>query len=105
MSEAFPTLEEIERYHQESGANYGPQETPLSVVQWGLLKAACGWHNGSMTNLILRHHKLTEGYPHKPIKLTEMGRKYLWEFSAKPIKEAITLSNLEPMECQTHAKN
>lgn len=77
-SDAILSDREIIEHHEAVGANFG-STSPVHVVQQGLLKAACGWHNGSTCNAILRHHGLTEERYDGTCQLTHKGRRYLWE--------------------------
>ena len=79
------TTEEIESHHREIGANFG-DTTPVQVVQQGLLKAACGWHNGSTCNSILQHHGLITRRHNDKAKLTRKGQLYLLETFGEVLK-------------------
>lgn len=64
--------EDIERVH--ANAQYG--DTPKrDVVNYGLLKIACGFGNGYTTDTILEEHGLISG---RHGKMTLKGRNYLW---------------------------
>lgn len=55
------------------GANYGGTN-PLEVLKTGLLKVACGYHNGHTTEGILQELNLTT----RKGKLTRKGQQYLY---------------------------
>lgn len=77
-SDTILTDEEIITHHHALGADFG-NVTPLQVVQKGLLKAACGWHNGGTCDAILQHHGLIKRTGGSPAKLTKKGKAYLWQ--------------------------
>ena len=65
--------EEVETVH--ANANFGPVTTKREVVNYGVLKCASGYHQGSTSNAIIKEHGLVnDGY-----ELTAKGRTYLWE--------------------------
>lgn len=53
--------------------NYGGTD-PLEVLKTGLLKVACGYHNGHTTESILQELNLTT----RKGKLTRKGQQYLY---------------------------
>lgn len=55
------------------GTNYGGTE-PIEVLKTGLLKVACGYHNGHTTESILVELHLTDWNG----KLTRKGQQYLY---------------------------
>jgi len=64
--------DEIIRVH--ANANFGDYE-PRYIVNYGLLKCASGYYQGSTSRAILTDHNLID----KHYKLTAKGRMYLWE--------------------------
>jgi len=64
--------EEIERVHANS--NFGSM-SKRDVVNYGVLKCASGYHQGSTSAQIIREHGLVGGN----YRLTEKGKQYLWE--------------------------
>ncbi len=64
--------EEIERVH--ANADFG-NILKRDVVNYALLKAASGYHNGHTAKTIIIEHGLIT---HK-LNLTKKGKKYLWE--------------------------
>jgi len=67
---------EIDRVH--ANANFG-ETSKRAVVNYALLKCACGYSNGHTATQILSEHRLI-----KPTRkrgqtaLTPLGRQYLW---------------------------
>lgn len=55
------------------GSNYGGTSNE-DVLKTGLLKVACGYHNGHTTECILQELDLTD----KKGKLTRKGQQYLY---------------------------
>lgn len=78
LSESRLSDEEIIEHHESIGADFGAT-TPVEVVQQGLLKAVCGWHNGSTCDSILQHHGLITRRHNDGTKITKRGKAYLWE--------------------------
>lgn len=72
-----PTDAEVIEYQRSLGANFG-SIAPVDVVRFGLLKAACCWHNGSTCDAILKHHGLIRDRKKGGKRLTRKGRDYLW---------------------------
>lgn len=64
--------EEVERVH--ANANFGGM-SKRDVVNFGVLKCASGYHQGSTSESIIREH----GLINKEYELTAKGRTYLWE--------------------------
>ncbi len=63
---------EIDKVHGH--ANFGGM-TKREVVALGVLKVASGYHQGGTSEqIILEHGLITSDY-----KLTDKGRRYLWE--------------------------
>ena len=73
-----PSNEEIEAYHESIGANFGTN-TPVEVVEQGLLKKVVGYANGSTCNAILHHHGLID----ESGKVTQHGKNFAWETFSK----------------------
>ena len=60
------------------GANFG--DTPKrDVVNYGVLKCACGYYQGYTSRQINVEHGLID----KDYKLTQKGREYLWSVFGK----------------------
>lgn len=70
VSEIIPD-NEIDRVH--ANANFGSMEK-RDVVNLGVLKAACGFYQGSTSRAIITEH----GLINKDYKLTDKGQRYLW---------------------------
>lgn len=64
--------EEIERVH--AYANFGSTLTKREVVNLGVLKVACEYHQGHTSQRICTEHGLID----KDYHLTAKGRAYLW---------------------------
>jgi hypothetical protein len=76
--EEIISIEEIERIH--GNADFGPMVSMRDVVNQGVLKCACGYHQGSTSKAIIEEH----GLINSEYKLTDKGRQYLWAaFSLK----------------------
>ena len=64
--------EEIEMVH--AFANFGSMKK-REVVDYGVLKCASGYYQGSTSTAIIREHGLIDS----KYNLTAKGRTYLWE--------------------------
>lgn len=62
---------EIERVH--ANANFGNVDK-RDIVNYGVLKCACGYRQGHTSTQIIKEHGLVS----ETYKLTKKGRKYLW---------------------------
>lgn len=65
------TDEEIEKVHAHS--NFGDMKK-RDVVNYGVLKCACGYYQGHTSNTIIKEHGLVDS----KYKITDKGRVYLW---------------------------
>ena len=74
---------EIERVH--ANANFG--DTPKrDVVNFALLKCACGYHNGHTAQQIIAERGLIRDRNSRgTTALTAKGRKYLWAAFGKNV--------------------
>lgn len=70
--EEIISIEEIERVH--GNANFGPMVSMRDVVNQGVLKCACGYHQGSTSRAIITEHGLIDD----KYRLTKKGKEYLW---------------------------
>lgn len=75
-----PTKEEIE--WEFRGTNFGRTDHE-NLVKNGLLKIACGYHNGRTLTCILSNLDLVNDSG----KLTDKGRKCLYEWFSTDLKE------------------
>jgi hypothetical protein len=66
---------DIERIHGNS--NFG-DTGKRDVVDQAILKAACRYHNGWVSQMIITQHGLVKEATNSYPKLTEKGRKYLF---------------------------
>lgn len=78
VSDSCLSEEEIVQFHDELDVDFGTTD-PVEVVQRGVLKVACGYHNGSTCSRILYHHGLIKVKRNGKEKLTRRGQQYLWE--------------------------
>lgn len=62
---------EIEKVH--ANANFGGMDK-RDVVNYGVLKCASGYYQGSTSNAIIKEH----GLVNEKYELTPKGRTYLW---------------------------
>ena len=69
--EEIITDEEISRVH--GFANFGNM-SERDVVNFGVLKCACGYYQGSTSRAIITEHRLIN----KKYLITQKGREYLW---------------------------
>ena len=74
--EEIITDEQINKVH--ANAQFG--DTPKrDVVNYALLKCACGYHNGHTAQQIIAEHGLIyDASQRGPIALTALGSTYLW---------------------------
>jgi len=64
--------DEIDRIH--ANANFGSMPK-RDVVNYGVLKCASGYYQGSTSTQIIKEHGLVDG----EYNLTPKGKAYLWE--------------------------
>ena len=72
MEESIINDEEIESVH--ANANFGSMKK-RDVVNLGVLKCVCGYHQGSTSRQIIEEHGLINNL----YELTPKGFAYLWE--------------------------
>jgi len=84
MIYSAPTKEEIEQCFE--GSNFGSTDYE-NIVKLGLLKVACGYHNGSTLTCILYNLRLILPDSKQIFSLTDKGKHSLYEWFSNYAKE------------------
>lgn len=78
-------VEELHEFDAEINAlwakndfNFGEHADPVMIVSEGLLKAACGYHNGSTVESILVNLGMIVSRRNGADELTRKGKRFLW---------------------------
>lgn len=93
-----PSDTQIREYFTKIKADFG-DEDPVEVVRQGVLKVACGFHNGSAYWEILRHFGLAWFDDRGQAVLSTRGQHYLWNSTvslhnrAAKLKQSIKLAS------------